>query len=296
MQVNNNNLEKQLIKLKTKIDGYDKEYYDLYGTYKNLRLYYNDGYSESFFNLIEKEKNQVSSFLEELKQFYNILKEMNDNYSKYGNTIFIKEDSQKSLLKKHEIIKKISTDTNNIYTSIQTNKIEDIKIKEDILSINKELQQIEKTITNMQENYKKTYDNILNIEKKVGLNLSKLELTKVELNEFNKLPKSQSVLDRIGFFNGYDQKIKMLDSMKNEEQIYIDEIIEDIKEIASFYKSNNINKIKSLLNFISINFKTIHNNHINSINYLNNRVTEILQATSIIKKDIENIGGMKNAK
>ena len=294
MQINNNDLEKQLRKLKTDIKNYDKEYYDLYSFYKEFSFYWKDGYSESFFALIEAEKRQFDLFFEELIRIYEILQEMNKCYSKYGNTIAIKEDTQKDILQKNKIIEKKYNEINNLYITILINKIDNIEIKEELNRIEKQIQYLDKLTLDIKDNYQRVYDNIIEKEKEVNFNLSRIEITKIKLNEFNKLPKSKTTSNKVGFFDGYDKKIEILKSVINEEQIYHEEIIEDIKIIISQYKSKNNNTIANLLILINNNFKTIHNNHINSINYLSKRIEKITEEVKKATKDIESIGDIKH--
>ena len=81
---------------------------------------------------------------------------------------------------------------------------------------------------------------------------------------------------------------KSLKYYNNEEKIIIEDFDNIYSDIKKIYRSTNNNYLEQLESEISLNFKTVSNNHDNNILLINKRIEKVIEIETKVKQIDEN--------
>lgn len=290
MKVNNSNLLKVLGEFKKNVDECENCYYLIFSAYKQLELNWNDPYSQSFIDNIDREKKQFDMLLEILKKIHNILLNTYKNYKKIGQKLFFQEDDYGNVANIYDNILTGYTKFKKVYNTVPKEKLNDIFLKDSISKIYDKIDMTKDDIAKAKKRYDEIYNEINNNEKLIYKKLSKISIVKIDSIDFNGLTKNPNLTGKIGFFKDYQEIVLKLSSLIDEEAKIQRLIDTDFIELSSCYKTNSYKKIELLKEDIKNALFVINNNHINSLKFLNNRINNISDITLKAKYDIKNIG------
>ena len=291
MNINNNKFSYYLNQLIKNINEFEKEYFELYGAYKNFSFYWHDGYSDSFFTLIENEEKEVCLFVDDMKVISSVLKNICKKYSKYGNKIEINSDIKEDVL---NYFGEIKQNYENIEKKMDNYTIKNMIIPFDVSSkyddIKKKVVDSKVEISEFKNRYRKVYKEIMETENQAYLNIKKNDIIKINDRDFINLEKTETILNNIGFFAGYDKQLKLINSLRNEEYNYHKRIEDNFYKILLYYDSKISKQLKNDIVLIENNFKTLRQNHLNSVEFLNLQIERNKEAVIKTKIDLKNIG------
>lgn len=295
MYINNDKVNDIIVKLKNDIEVCEREYYNIYYHYNDLKHYWYGGHSNAYFELIENKRKRADLFFSELDGFFNILNNICEFYKKYGNKVKIRDDIEIDSSKFDNLIESYISIDNlykrilNDYTASYNARIKIWESREKLITVIQKIKMI------WNEN-KKVYKEIIDNEHNIQYLFSKIKMPFVDYDDFFKLPTLGANSNKKGFKSGIEIKVKNLNSLIIGELTNYNCVVEDIDNFLMFYKSKNCEYISELLNIIKNNFKNIHKFHDSSIIYLNKEIESMAEITKDIIKDLDKIGVDKNVR
>jgi hypothetical protein len=283
--VKTSNLEKDLELIQNKYIGIDNTIDELNRQIKKEQKKY-----EVFFKSFNKQSkifNKVIKKYEQVKGFYIEQKVLKEQYMRFEGQKKLSKDDQK--LKKKYItnkkgiekvlaygednIEKHKSEKDNLSTILDKSKT----YKEAYDNIN--YNNYDKDIINWETKYKKIYEDIIGIDKKMS------DIKKVfdKLNEYTEIIKRELniIYKTIGKANQLDSINKILLIFKNNE-ILLSKVKELIKKIKlALIQENEVDDIISATSYAESYFNAIENNFINL-------KQDLIRDKNEIKDDIEN--------
>lgn len=240
MVINLNKLNQLISTIRSTIKDYELSAYDVLSNIKNTFYYWHDGYTESFFQNIDKERLNVDDIISCLYKLLDLLSNLKVFYIPLNNLI-------------KEIINYNSMVIDLDYFLIKSS--DDDLTKEKKQKITRKIKNIENDMEHM---------------------ISRLSIPFVSRIAFDNLDLSNvKYSDFVGMTNEMNKKIQDIQLKYRNYQILNDKIMAVFKNIANVYNSKNTRKIIAKVDELNHSIHILNTNLNSSIDYMTKRHYEI---------------------
>ena len=185
LKINVNNLKIEIEKINKLLDEYENIFLNLYNELSSSSLFWNDKESKLFFENINIEKIKINNMLVELHEISNVYKSIIRKYEQIGNNIEIIFQS------KEIILSKINKYLDKLYTIIEKYHELDLEFcpKEAYIIYNQldELIKIGNDIISLKKKIQDKYNDVLEFERKIKLDISSIKIEYIKEIEVNDL-------------------------------------------------------------------------------------------------------------
>lgn len=184
MNVKVSDLKIEVEKLNSLIEEYENNYLNLYNEFLFSSFFWHDKNASFFYDDIRIDKLKIKQAIEEINSVKDLYMYIAEQYEYIGNKI------EYNLKFKDDIIyefNKYITHVNNIieiYNNLDISFCPEIS--QNIINQKNRFIEQKKNIIIMKEKVKNTFNNIENIEKKIKLEISKLDITFIQEKEISK--------------------------------------------------------------------------------------------------------------
>lgn len=277
-------------KLYKNLEEYNHSFFNYYNVLNSLQAYWKDGNSFPFFDAIEKTKKDGKTNYQFFKKIIRLYGIIIDGYGKIGNKVeydfryydkvidsILKIDNQLDFaISKYSSLNLSYLDwglRNSIYYEVQRCR----KLKSDLVEIKQKNKDIKYQIDE--------------IEDKIGGELSKFQLNYIFDEVYDAPIRS---LDSIMMdVNQIDASLGKLEMYKRDEDLIVEDIEDNLREIQYYYKSTHLNQVLEIVDGLVSNMKKINQIHYQNILKIEMHRSSYIEATGMIKSNFEKIGDEK---
>ena len=277
-------------KLYKNLEEYNHSFFNYYNVLNCLQTYWKDGNSFPFFDAIEKTKRDGKVNYQILKKIIRLYGIIIDGYGKIGNKV--EYDSQyydkviNSILKiDNQLDSAISK-----YSSLNLNYL-DLGLRNSIYYEVQRCRKLKSHLVDIKQKNKDIRQQIDEIEDKIGGELSKFQLNYISDEVYDAPVRS---LDSIMMdVNQVEASLGKLEMYKRDEDLIVEDIEDNLREIQYYYKSTHLNQILELVDGIVSNMKKINQIHYQNILRIEMHRNSYIEATGMIRSNFEKLGDEK---
>ena len=277
-------LETKKIDLEKNINDYEDIFLNYYNELSIIQSNWQDNNSLSFFEGIEETKKAVKDNNHKTKKIIKIYNEIINDYQKIGDKIECNLDTSENVIDKINIVENDIDTILKKYYILDTNNL-NTEIKDILYQQNERIRNIKDKLDTIKEKNKEISNSIEETESKIKNKLSKINIIQVKDEEYGKIIHNQNKI----MMNTDDVEIslKKLEMYKKEEDLIIEELNDNFKEINYHYHSDNEDLIKEIQELLLNNFKKINTIHENNINKIEKHKESYIETVGKIRNTLE---------
>lgn len=251
MIVNVNKLNGICNEINGSIGNYEAYIYDTLSSVKNLSFYWNDGYTKSFFNAIDKTQQSINDVVDFLHSLSNVLRTVVSNYSSIN---YSKGDIG------------LYGWVNSSDFIINECDEDDIKSKKSYLM------------------NRTSY-----VEDEISSNVNQVGDITINSVDFNSLDIDKDRKDFVGVQDNMYDEINKIKSKLSKSRIYIDRLSNCLYSVPSAYNSINSKKILAKADMIIDSINRIDSHLNQACNYVESRRNEYKHVFSDLANEIKRV-------
>lgn len=242
--------------IKNDSNNYELVLYDYISIIKNIKNYWNDGYTLSFFNKFNVLINDSDDIINSINKVNNMLEVCYSSYNKLSSEITNNFNYDKNII--YSEMFKISDYNNDKKTTIKKREI---------------------------------YNYISEIEENISILISKVKIPFIENISFNQLDNDDSYQenDFSGMKENVYNLIKKADNTLKNLYKYMVLLCDDLSSLCNYYFPNNQKQFRNLINNCIDNFKFSYLNEKNAFLYIVDRANKYSDGINYLLEDTAHI-------
>ena len=283
MIVNVQEIEIKKDKIKKNISDYYSNFLNYYNELSIIESNWHDGNSLPFFEAIEETKKVGKSVYQSVKQLIKIYSFIVTEYQKMGDKIEYDLDNSDRVIYKIEELDAKLDDILKQYFDLQMSNI-NVEFKDIIYRQEERIKRVKEQLGDVKDKNKELSVIIEEINAKVKSKLSKIDIVIVQDEEY---PHWIKQLDEIVVNpNEMDISLKKLEMYKKEEDLIIEELENNFKDISYDYHTDYEDEIKELQTELINNLKSIDIIHENNILKITKHKDEFIESSDRIQSSL----------
>lgn len=290
MEVNIQQIKKDLNDFKKLIDEYEDNFLNMYKELENATLYWKDNYSKIIFKDIREKKQKIKTNIEELNDLKGVYQYILESYSKLGEKIIANTNNKGKVISKFDdYINKIDNIIalyNHLDLKSFSNELQIILLQKEKLVKNK------KIVIQLKQNMQQILSDIEEYEKEVSLKVFKINIEIIQdtIQKNLQINTKDAIMDLYYMDTSqievFLNKIKMY---KKEEDINFERIIEKIIDMNTYYKTKNTSSLNNIEFDIDRKLKSINQIHENYITIITNKISDYQETSKKILESFEDV-------
>ena len=258
----------------------------------SLKDIWNDGNTLSFYESVEKEKQDFNILIQDLRKFKNIYNYVYRIISKYGNKIQVDFNHSNTTLSKYNSCNQKLYTIDNLYNNLDLRRC--YEVANEIQSQKIRFRNAQRDLDRYMDKYNKTIDSLTDMEYEVNSKIYDLDLYGIESINYKQLPSIDPNTRLVGMTSDEDIETALNNisiDIQAEEDI-ITSINNEFINMRDYYISNmNSKTINNKQIDFNCEFKKLKNNHEDMVIYINSLKEDYLNFTRLVasntSKDIK---------
>ena len=276
------------------IDSFDEIELSMYTKVMGLKDIWNDGYTSSFYEAIENEKNNFDVLIQDLRKFNNIYKFIYKKSTKYGDRIQVDYTNAHNIHSKYNSCNQKFYSIDSLYSNLDLSHCSEVA--SEIQSQKAKFRNTQRYLDRYVDKLNDAIDDIKNMEYDVITKTLDLDIFGIESINYGEMVTYNPDTRLVGMSSTEDIEtaINNINATIQDEEDVISNINSEFVTIRSHYISNlNNKKLSNKQSDFNCQFKTLKNNHENMIMYINKLKETYLkltkETTAKVSKEIEKV-------
>ena len=249
MYINVNRLTHRIEAITNSYKYYETILFDTLSCIKNMKYFWKDGYTNSFFKNIDKQLNNVNNLTDEIIGILDIIKSVANNYARLGISI---NDYTGIISSDNYTYNGLDIDENQVYKN-------------------------------------NIYREINNIEDNISAYISKRSFFTINIISYYGLDKEEDNSDFIGMQDNMPNEIKRLELKISNLKSACISLINSFQIDLNIYNSPNCYKIKKLIEQLNNDLSNTNNSIDNAYNYIKRREIDTYKLTDTLLNNVNKI-------
>ena len=290
MKVDINKIEIKNNQINKNIKDYEDVILNYYNELKIMETNWKDGNSLSFFESIEETKKDIMKNTNELKKIKNIYHFLVEQYKKFGNVINIEFSNTDEVTKKINNITSMLEKTYQKYIDLDFSNV-DYNIRNILIAQKEIINTVKENLEEVKEKEKNTVGDIKEIETKIANKINKIDTEYVSDEIYSDVVRN---IDSIYMnIDEVEASIKKLEMYKRDEDLLVEDIENNIKDIGHYYISDNKDTLQDIQSILFMNLNKIKEIHEANILKIMKHKDSYIENSKRTKKAFEELGDIK---
>ena len=290
MKVDINKIEIKNNQINKNIKDYEDVILNYYNELKIMETNWKDGNSLSFFESIEETKKDIMKNTNELKKIKNIYHFLVEQYKKFNNVINIEFSNTDEVTKKINNITSMLEKTYQKYIDLDFSNV-DYNIRNILIAQKEIINTVKENLEEVKEKEKNTVGDIKEIETKIANKINKIDTEYVSDEIYSDVVRN---IDSIYMnIDEVEASIKKLEMYKRDEDLLVEDIENNIKDIGHYYISDNKDTLQDIQSILFMNLNKIKEIHEANILKIMKHKDSYIENSKRTKKAFEELGDIK---